>query len=1270
MPRPDPANIVTALRQTESARTRSTAIRLLGKALRRGDRFQPAWEAVGGADGVASLMAEFSVRDVRSMCRWLGRTASAVKARPERRAGLGELVRLLYDEPRDERPFRDFYQNIVPACNPEVVQEWEDQRGIRWTAWEQKRLFLGHRGLNERKFLDDIFSPSVEHLDFKTERLLFRGNLALCGDILSTLAAREGPVRIPGDFMTEFAMPLLKRLLKTRFDDETRNRFLRLVIQCLDKHPRALATQLHLRQGGLVQYAIQRWIDAPVDSVEQAKTYMIQLIGLLPTNEQPPSLSAIHDAILTPTRLGPDARYELLRLLLRHMKGYNLDIEDESEAGLARLSHLPVETDLWPAKLFFSVDNHNAMQLFERLASLHPRGDFLSPTTHGYAKTVLRQARSMDEWNRGDSEVVRALLIKQSQSQGEDRTWLERVCTLVHERRKKAQESREPQARAFWTKSALNLCVAAGDLDTFKDTVLWARRFNKDALAVMAIYNADVFETTELEALFGAIPEGDTMAAATTTPDSMVKDIGLANRIMIDLVDTAAMIAQTPGVLRSTWNMLLRLPKVVVDWRLKNADSYNKIVESARSGDPDLQIAEAVWKPTIDTLVEVEALLRKPTSEALGSSNRVETSGVYVLQKLPASTASMLAELAGFVLERMRTRLGAERVRARMGDVVQVVIRVARSDQPWLACPFVRDLVIDGDDNSSWHRQLLNVGFLSSLPAKAARTLLYTMADAMKDKMREQNSRPRDSGDSGPQSSSQPRPPAIKVTTVKMMAQLLQDNVFIDAPSSCDILVGLLAEARHIDAQTTLVNSLMSAMEEPTCPQQLQTRILDALEMYIVPVAAQLSERRALTEDDWKMAAAQDEAKLPDVSEENPLLSMLVGRAHSAKLSPEVKMRLATLIGDILEQSAANNGRWMNLFLEKNQLALDYETLPTGPAGLRMVVSFFRGWTSYMPASLLRVLLAIVSANISPTPPISRVTEAVKARSDLVNSNAGKHWLAQYDNPGPAAFRLGLEDAALALQRPAEDLQSKLEEGRGITVHTLREFVLTAARQLASTGDIHTLESLVLKLSQERFRGRENWESWRSNCIPLIHDIAATVQGIRHRDADISGPPSRPLLLLNTFRLQVKALPMPYSSSKSLTGPEETKAFILGLSELVDRLAKRQLPYHDDFAHLKAEVLKAPITADFARFALELHKKSAATELVLADYLRLDLAGGFLVKASDPMDEQVVRDARDLVDGWEMSRSPGVRTMGFSIAERLRAQGKRSWFSKTAPSQG
>ncbi|KAF7548543.1 hypothetical protein G7Z17_g6990 [Cylindrodendrum hubeiense] len=1267
MTRRDNSKIAEELRQGDSAQTRKVAIATVGKALRRGDRFAPMWDAVGGAAGLASLMAEFSVRDVRAVCWWLGCTASAQNARPERRAALSELVRLLYDESGDQRPLRPLYQHIVPACSLEVVREWEDKHKVDWNDSQKKRLFYGHRQLHESKFLDTIFSPDNSLLTFEKEKALFRGNMPFCEEILQTLIAKEGHIQIPRDFISAFAMPLLKRLLKSRFTEETRNKFLELILQCFQKHPNSLGEQLNLRTDGPVQYVIQRWNDAPEDRKGQLRAYLVQLVGFFPKKEWSLSLNTIYQAILGRKRK-PEAKYQLLRLFLQHMPGYGIDIEDESEAGLAHLRDLPVENDAWPVTIFSSLDNEKALRLFERLAKTYPSGDFLSITSGSAGRTVLKQARSPNEGGRGDVEVVRSLLMRDSKTKTEDTAWLERVRSLVHERRNKSQQSREPHDRAFWAKSALNLCVAAGDLETFGDTVLWARRFNKDPLTTKALYSGEIFETTELEHLLGAIPPRDTPAVATATASSVKKDIGLANRVVVSLIETVAMASGEPGFSRHNWLSLFRLPKLMADWRLKNADSFTDILKSSSTDDAGLEIIKALWKPTIDTLLEVEALLLGPTSSALGGSGSIEASAVYVFNELKLSPASALADLATFLLDQMKTRLGPEIMKVMMKNVVSVIVRVAHSDQPSLACPFIRDLIMNGDDNSSWHRQMVGVGFLSSLPAKAARDLLFAMADAMREKMREQNLRPRDN-DEKEKAAGEPRPPAIKVTTVKMMAQLLQGTSFIDASSSCDILIGLLAEARHIDAQITIVNSLIYTMEEPTCPPELRTRILDAFEKYIVPVAAQLNERCPITEADWDIATTQDGAELPEVVAWNDLLTLLVEQFDNPCLDADVLMRFGQLIMSVLEQSAVNNSRWMNLFLAKNNFALDpNERLPSAPTCLVEFARIFEDWITYMPASLLVMLHTIVLTNIDPPPGIVRITKAVRANPDLVNSRAGHHWLDQFDNAPARLFDLGIDHAAIHLQRPAQHVVSKLGKGKGVTVLFLQYFALSVAERLTMKGDTLLLKTLVSKLCQNRFLGREEWISWRLNSAPIVKDIVAKIEAIRldrktYRGAT-AGSARMPLVLPNTFQLSVMALPIPYCSAREATLPEETDAFVSELSGLIDQLAKRGLPYHEDFARLKEEVLKAPGVSDFARFALKLDKVTSVEEPALADYLRVELAGDLLVKASDPIDDKVVRDARETVLKWKNSENEGLAVMGLSIADRLEKQGKKSWFMR------
>ena len=145
----DVAGTVQQLTQSQCTRTRTRAIVTFCKGLRRGPLFQPFWDGVGGAAGLANQMAEFSLRDIRALCRHLGATASAHNARPERNAGLAELVRLLHEDgpvQRDPRPLRQYYKNIVPACDVDLVLEWDDNGRTEWSKFQRVCLFASHRG--------------------------------------------------------------------------------------------------------------------------------------------------------------------------------------------------------------------------------------------------------------------------------------------------------------------------------------------------------------------------------------------------------------------------------------------------------------------------------------------------------------------------------------------------------------------------------------------------------------------------------------------------------------------------------------------------------------------------------------------------------------------------------------------------------------------------------------------------------------------------------------------------------------------------------------------------------------------------------------------------------------------------------------------------------------------------------------------------------------------------------------------------------------------
>ncbi|RFN50908.1 hypothetical protein FIE12Z_4854 [Fusarium flagelliforme] len=1223
----DAPSIIADLCQPHSAKKRNYAIPQFTKSLRREDRFQAVWEDVGGASGLASLMAEFSIRDLRELCKRLGMTASAQQVQSQRRAALGELVEILYQRRgrEDSRPVDRFYQHIIPACNLEVVQRFEQDHKIEWTISEERLLLAGHPQLSESKLLQEAFSK--DNLLFAQCRSLLRGNIPFTGRILTTLLAKD-KVNCPPDLFDEVIMPLLKTLRKSRYDNETRSQHLDLVLQCIRKHQDALSGQLVLTKGGLVQYIVDRWSDAPKGSANrrQLESHLVEAIKLIPTLSwsRGNKFEHLHQAISV-GNLSHEERYEFFRLLLLNLQGFTVDIESDSEQDWCRLKQ--DSRSCWPSSLFFCMNERKSLRLFEKLEKLFPQRDFLSVERE--TGTVLHQSQGVIKYSPvGDFHVAKALLIRRSKTQHERSEWPIYAIELVKERRVKAQQSREAVERAYWAISALNLCVSVGDLATLQETIVWSRRFIKDSAVTSRLFTSNVFNTREMEELLGAMPDGDvnspTAAIAFTT--SLVKnDIELANQVLVEMVSTVAIAVGEPGFQATSWSWVIDLVRSTADRRTSKLDVFfenlSKCVELDRE-KCQRDLLDIVWKPTTDLLIQIGAIIHDPALKTTTDNSLYDTlvpgsqkdsvNGIYLYRRIANTPISphLLAELTKCLIDQTREHLGSRGLRAQMQSVVFAINSLATSDQPSLACPFICDLVLDneGQETSSWHRHLLSPRFLSILPARAAQELLCTMASVMSDRMRAQNQntdarerveRVKD-GDttegantSETEQSGESSVHPIKVTTVKMLAQLLQHKVFINSSVSCEILILLLSEARHIDIRTTITNSLFAVLEDPASASHIRKQILDALEKYCVPVAAQLNERRGLTESDWANASEHG-SSLPIIGEDTPLLDLMIENAHLAKLEQADKSRLAQLVMRAIEQSAAQNSRWLNLFMAKNHFTLD-EQLPELPVHLAPLTKAFIQLRPYTPLSVFRMVEAAALNHIDPLPGVKRITQSIEEDRDLINSNAGKHWRSQFSSSRIERNRHNAEfipfHVAILMQERPELNEAELT--------SLQSLVTTCAAKMLKVNSPGQVVNLMTKDAQARPRTKDDPLPW----LPSV------------------------------FQLNLHCLPFPLSDATDVEVEnfvEELYKMILGLSERQNR------PYHLDFENLKREINYWPSKQSFGCFALKLNAVQvydfkSPQPPSLADFLSCDIIRHLLEQADDSQNTDAGEEIKLLV---------------------------------------
>ena len=265
-------------------------------------------------------------------------------------------------------------------------------------------------------------------MSLSAESRLFQGDLAFSELILSTLIENKGTVSdISGDFLSEFALPLLRRLVRRqKYDDETRDRFLNLVVQCMESHAEVFEKHPVEDREEFVRYTIQRWSAARVKGVrtattatkEQTELCLGRLIKLMSFSRKLfGSLENIFNELLRGRKTHVDS-YQLLRLILQYAQGYELDIDDDSPSVLFRLNDVTTKRKFWSMGLFLYLDAENAIGLFERLSSTDPTSSFL--TTGGRSRsslsTVLQQSQQRGS-SHGDAEIVRYLLLAKSRKE-------------------------------------------------------------------------------------------------------------------------------------------------------------------------------------------------------------------------------------------------------------------------------------------------------------------------------------------------------------------------------------------------------------------------------------------------------------------------------------------------------------------------------------------------------------------------------------------------------------------------------------------------------------------------------------------------------------------------------------------------------------------------------------------------------------------------------------------------------------------------------------
>ncbi|KAI8245597.1 hypothetical protein K4K55_001265 [Colletotrichum sp. SAR 10_96] len=604
----DARSTVAGLQQSESLLERKTAIKAFVKATRSAVTMDEIWNVAGGTPGIAALMSNLSTDEIKVLCNGLAKTASLCGSRPERHARLTELVELLLSQENpDPRPLQMCYKRILPACTTTKKVAEHEESHSSWSQRQQAILLRAHSALYETRFLDTLLSAETDDVEFNAWKQLVNNNPGFAKDVLSKVLEADGPLPMKPDDFVKLAEDITKPLHRRRSSTE-KNLALGILedlVAIFEKHS-DLTEYLNVEPNGVLLNVVKFWEHAR-STRPRIQRRLVKLIGLV-YESYFKSAKNVTDMVRS---VHPAVSYRLFRLTIQSSTYHSFDIEENADVSKASFKKLKGP---WPADLFtaFADDDADAsLRLFRKLISTFPESQFLICSSL-YRCSIVESARE-PETDKGDPHILEAFLVHASSreaiSSGLNTSNL--VKQRLQDCKDNAARARDWVFRQGWATIALNLSVATGSFDLFADTIVWARRFNKDPNAVKQLYSYNNFPTIEATDLLSGIPS---FPFRLENPKTGIKQsVESGNRILMQLLETAVMALREPSFQQYDWSCITSFPEKVIERRLVRA---NKLQRAPHSLSDD-EVFDFLWKPTIEFLIEAEKYLLQPNMERL-----------------------------------------------------------------------------------------------------------------------------------------------------------------------------------------------------------------------------------------------------------------------------------------------------------------------------------------------------------------------------------------------------------------------------------------------------------------------------------------------------------------------------------------------------------------------------------------------------------------------------------------------------------------------------
>ncbi|KAI1270886.1 hypothetical protein F5Y07DRAFT_384856 [Xylaria sp. FL0933] len=1132
---------------------RLLAIRSFGKVMIDPIQWKESWEEGGGTSGILRLLSLGSVNEVKAFCRAIRACNRRGNKSRERERAIEELAMALLPQhypstklrTRDKRPLQKFYGWMLRGCSSAFVERILDGQNKSNPLFQQlnlKRLLLAHDEMLKRRLtsylihdgpqisqpeIDICFrgfvfreppSPSPRQnmsasMQFGLELLEARVTLKCTADrwprspseleVLMSIYRRFTRRSRSADktFLIKLGFQLieLKPTLKHTSDA---NVLWSAAIALWKKHPRqhgALVSQglpLGL-SGSILPDIAARWKEDP----DQYEPLLIQALRL-GLGGSAKKISEGYSNIISPkafSDLNSVLRWRLLRLYCQNVPRNGIDIETATDFTL-------LANQNWAFEVIDKLDREHAIPFLRHLYKVNPDFDFLQGPKNCNSIYSMRTVSSRRNFN------VDLLLTAYRQSDSDAQ---KRARDEIDQLRKTAATSREQDDRALLAKASVYYAIATGDLEVYGETVTWQQRFVRDFLTIQTIFSIDVLCTSEGIGLLSGI----TLPFVEGTTSSIIgQRLATANEILKNLAQTAEIAKKEPSNSGLNWKQLTSL----------YADVYRERVSRAKQAKAPYDMFQIIWLGTVDLTYSIGSDFLSHVSAA-------------ILNLLDDLSGSSLVSASEKLVE-FATEWGRKEDRNEDHDKITAAVerlsyratsKLAHTKTPVLARDLIQRSIIEHPGASSWHREFLSIGYMRNLPAEAAETMLLSFATAIGEKLEEQSY--VRVGNSEP---SQSAPPQflIKVTTVKYLAQLLNNADFIAPDSAIEVLLELFKAGTHIDVRLATLDSLLSTLGaivsdtgEQGRSNPMVEKILKAMEI-LIPIAGNVNERRPMSELDW--TEAKEKLTVPATSQANsdipPLFKAILEFTAGPKYPNLEKLQrelFSRLVLPTVHHSQQQHRRWFSLFLAKHRSTLQNTTLPRVPITSEIWYNMLEYQGRLLPSSIINEYNQYVLFRLNIPANIRKLNETLRSDATLRNDASVRHWLSIFGGPQPwrkeIQYFLNLIMLPVETASPLTDIISAVISQASVLLDDYENYMDEWSYLVTNLGPKNS------NANYDSEGMKKNWTRWRKAAHSLAQGLIKLLE--HKRDSRVSG---RNTLLPSTFPLRLWCLP--YEDPRSM----------------------------------------------------------------------------------------------------------------------------------------